>query len=56
MPRSRTVQRPDSDIQQCGWHINVDPGCEGREINMSKMLLGADELPVPISAQRIKGP
>ena len=24
-----------------GWHINIDPGCEGREIDESKMLLDA---------------
>ena len=35
-----------------GWHINIDPGNENRKIDVPKMLLGADELPILLSSQR----
>lgn len=54
------VESVDGDINtyhnhyasNSGWHINIDPGCEHREINESTMLLTADELPVLLSALR----
>jgi len=38
--------------QGSGWHINIDPGHEHRELDICKLLLGADELPVLLSSER----
>ncbi|MDR7155352.1 hypothetical protein J2W40_002179 [Sphingobium xenophagum] len=36
-----------------GWHINIDPGNDDRHLDIPKLLLGADELPLLLSSQRL---
>ena len=35
-----------------GWHINIDPGNDNLKIDVPKILLGTDELPILLSSQR----
>lgn len=35
-----------------GWHLNIDPGDQYKNIDECRMLLGVDELPILLSARR----
>lgn len=43
----------DNEWALCsGWHLNIDPGDQYRQIDECKMLIGVDELPILLSARR----